>query len=295
MLNNILKVIKYIKVNGFIGFSTAVYKRLFPKRLECYKQYLSLFENKVGLEIGGPSIVFNQNGMFPVYAVADRVDNCNFSHQTVWEGDIKSGATFQYNKHKSPGIQHVCEASNLNLIPSSSYDFVLSSHAIEHVANPLLALSEWIRVVKVGGLLMLVVPHKEGTFDHKREVTPLVHLVADYKEKVTEADLTHLEEILAQHDLSMDPEAGSLEEFKLRSEKNFENRCLHHHVFNTASVVEMINHMNLQILSVEAFRPYHIVVLTRKTEINQSVDNENFRGIYSAPNWTSPFKSDLKG
>ena len=35
-------------------------------------------------------------------------------------------------------------------------------------------------VTGAGGALLLVVPHREGTFDHRRPVTELEHLVADF-------------------------------------------------------------------------------------------------------------------
>lgn len=290
----LIKIYRKLKSHGLVWLINTTYLFIFPHRLTCFKQYKLLFKNKIGLEIGGPSNMFRRSGLIPVYAIATRIDNCNFSHQTIWEGDIKPGETFHYDKHRAPGTQYVGEATNLDHISSDSYDFVLSSHVIEHVANPLQALLEWTRVLKEKGVLMLVVPHKDGTFDHYRPVTSLEHLIEDFDSQVTEDDLTHLEEILSQHDLSMDPEAGDLELFKQRSKRNFENRCLHHHVFNTLSVIEMVNHMRLQILSVEVFKPFHIVVLAQKPTAYQELKNDRFRGINSPLSWISPFQSDYR-
>ena len=38
--------------------------------------------------------------------------------------------------------------------------------------------------------------------------------------------------IYKEHDLSMDTPAGTFEQFRERLMKNYENRCLHHHVFD---------------------------------------------------------------
>ncbi len=119
-------------------------------------------------------------------------------------------------------------------------------------ANPLQALSEWTRVLREEGLLVLVIPHKDGTFDHRRPVTSLAHLIQDFEQQVTEADLTHLEEILRLHDLTKDTGEGDFESFRQRSIKNLDNRRLHHHVSNTSLAVEVIHHIGLQILAVEA-------------------------------------------
>src|SRR3954463_13199512 len=131
----------------------------------CFK-----LKNKIGLEIGGPSHFFQLKGYFPIYAFAKRVDVVNYSTETVWEGSIASGYTYQYYKNKK-GYQYIDEASELSNVKNSSYDFVLSSHSLEHVANPVKALLEWKRVLKPGGILILILPKKESTFDHKRDYT----------------------------------------------------------------------------------------------------------------------------
>ena len=287
------KAYSVLKARGIAGLLSVVYQRAFPDRLKYYSHCKPCFSSRVGLEIGGPSGMFGRRGCIPVYSVAARIDNCNFSRSTVWEGDIREGENFIFSEGKAPGRQYVTEASNLQFIRDSEYDFVLSSHCIEHLANPLQGLTEWIRVLKQDGLLVLVVPHKDGTFDHRRPVTSMEHLIQDFDAQTTERDLTHLEEILKFHDLTRDPDAGTFEAFQERSKRNFENRCLHHHVFDARLAVEVINYMRLQILAVEFFRPYHIVVIAKKLGRDQIVNNDEFRGIGKTPPcWASPFPSD---
>lgn len=43
---------------------------------------------------------------------------------------------------------------------SESKDYVYSSHCLEHVLKPFDCLREWLRVVKVGGFVIIVVPHQ---------------------------------------------------------------------------------------------------------------------------------------
>lgn len=280
------------KALGVTGLLDIALRFIIPRHLACYKHYLPFFQNKIGLEIGGPSGKFKWNGLFPLYTVADRIDNCNFSNNTIWEGSITEGATFHYDNRCKRGNQFIAEATSLPSIPSASYDFVFSSHTLEHIANPLKALSEWTRILKEEGLLVLVVPHKDGTFDHRRPVTSLAHLIQDFEQQITEADLTHLEEILKLHDLARDTGAGDFESFKQRSRQNQENRCLHHHVFDTSLAVELIHHIGLQILAVEVFKPYDIFVVAQKPARGQEVGNEQFRGMDTTPCWHSPFPSD---
>jgi len=288
----IKKIHSKLKADGISGLLGAVYRRVLPHRLTSYQHCKPFFQNKIGLEIGGPSGMFKRSGLLPVYTVAARIDNCNFGHQTVWEGAIKEGATFHYDKRRAPGNQYIAEATNLGHIASASYDIVLSSHTLEHVANPLQALSEWTRALKEKGLLVLVVPHRDGTFDHRRPVTSLAHFIQDFEQQITEGDLTHLEEILRLHDLSKDSLAGDFEAFKQRGKRNLENRCLHHHVFDTRLAVDVIHHLGLQILAVEVRHPHDIFVIAQKPMRGQDVQNDGFRGIHTAPSWLSPFPSD---
>lgn len=66
-------------------------------------------------------------------------------------------------------------------VPDESQDFVVSSHVFEHFNNPVKALLEWDRVVRPGGVIFMIVPHKERTFDAHLPRTKLEHLIADYE------------------------------------------------------------------------------------------------------------------
>lgn len=281
------------KPEGRWSLLTTIYRRILS--YACPKYYphcQTFFQSKVGLEIGGPSSIFKQEGLIPIYPIAARIDNCNFGGQTIWEGVISAGNTFKFDNSKKLGHQYIDEASNLKNIGDAAYDFVLSSHCIEHLANPLQGLSEWMRVLKQGGVLVLVAPHKDGTFDHRRPVSSMAHLIEDFETHIGEDDMTHLEEILRLHDLSKDPGAGDFQSFQDRSKRNVENRCLHQHVFDTRAAVEMVNYMGLQILTVEVLQPFHIIILAQKVNQNQTINNERFRGVDGMPYWRSPFPSD---
>ena len=288
----ITKICNQLHNNGVLGILSKVYKRILPPRLAIYQDYKQYFIGNNGLEIGGPSSIFKHSGLFPVYTIARKIDNCNFSHQTIWEGDLKEGATYVFNKHRDSGNQYISEATNLDNITSSSYDFVLSSHTLEHVANPLLALSEWARTLKENGLLVLIVPHRDGTFDCRRPVTSLTHCIGDFEQTMNEGDMTHLEEILELHDFSKDSVTGGFEAFKQRSMKNIANRCLHHHVFDTRLAVELINYTGLHVLAYDAFNPCHIIVLAQKPMSGEAFQNCRVGDSTSVLRCHSPFPSD---
>lgn len=71
---------------------------------------------------------------------------------------------------------------------SESKDFVVLMHVIEHLANPIKALSEIFRVLKPGGNLAIGVPDKRYTFDRDRPLTQWSTLWDKYLRNVTEPE-----------------------------------------------------------------------------------------------------------
>jgi SAM-dependent methyltransferase len=201
-------------------------------------------QNKTGFEIGGPSE--NTFGSLGVYDIAAKVDVTNFAADTLWEKGLKDGSPFLW-KNQSKGTQYIRDAVDLHGIPNELYDFVAASHVLEHIANPFKALLEWLRILRSGGLLILITPFKGATFDHKRDIVRIEHLINDYHNQTSEADLSHLDEILRLHDLGLDPPAGDPHSFKARSEKNFQNRALHQHVYDQELLYYIFQCLNLDV------------------------------------------------
>lgn len=69
------------------------------------------------------------------------------------------------------------DANEITRFVSKKYDFVFSSHALEHMRDPVRALREWFELLKPGGHLIVLVPdedlYEQGAFpslfnsDHK--------------------------------------------------------------------------------------------------------------------------------
>ena len=225
-----------------------------------FRLYRDCTRGKAGLEIGGPSPTFRPRGVVPVYPLVGSLDNCDFSSTTVW---ADHGRDFHFSPNRPPGKSILADGSQLTPVPSASYDFVLSSHNLEHFANPVKALHEWKRVLRPNGALVLILPFYRNTFDHNRSPTPVSDMLDDYARNVGEDDLSHLPEILEKHDLSRDPGAGSFEDFNRRSLDNFNNRCLHHHVFDQDNSRELLIATGFKVLALEVTYTSHICLLAR--------------------------------
>ncbi len=57
------------------------------------------------------------------------------------------------------------DAQFLPGVDDKSYDFVYSSHCLEHMVDPLIAIDNWLRVLKPGGHLIVTVPD-EDMYEH---------------------------------------------------------------------------------------------------------------------------------
>lgn len=261
------KMYRIFRSRGIAVLAFAVRVRLeslIAGEAKSFKAYTHYFAGKEGIEIGGPSRSLSANGLFPVYPLVASLDNCTFGDVTVWEGRIQEGRTFRFVADKAAGMQYLCEATDMKCFQSAVYDFVLASHVLEHIANPILALNEWKRLLRGRGALVLLLPDRTRTFDHRRPVTTMAHLIDDFATGKAEDDLTHLPEILALHDRVRDPDSGGAESFRMRSQDNFHNRCLHHHVFDLPLAKTLAEYVGLKVVAAETIRPHHILLVAEK-------------------------------
>jgi SAM-dependent methyltransferase len=269
-------------------------RQSFREKLGSIAEYRSHLASKHGIEIGGPSPSFTGSGEFPIYDVLGSLDNCLYSESTIWTGETRQqvGGSYRYHPAKPPGRLIIADATDLRPIANDSYECLLACHCLEHIANPLRALREWKRVLKENGMLLLILPHRDGTFDWRRPPTPLSHMIEDDKNATTEEDVTHLPEILELHDLSKDQEAGTPGQFRERCLANYVTRAMHHHVFDTMTALATVDCAGFKILRVDDLKPCHIIILAERSD--QEVDNQSFLRPQANHLKRSPFPSDRK-
>ncbi len=263
-------------------------------RLRDPEAFLGPLRGGVGLEVGGPSADFAVGGRLPAYGALARVDGVQYAAETFWHGRMEAGE-YHHGGPGGPGRLHILEGGDLGALPAGSYDAVLSSHVVEHLADPIGALRGWVRIVRPGGHLLLVVPHKEGSFDHRRPTTTLAHLREDAERGTGEDDATHVAEALALHDLSRDLPEMTHERRRVELADNLRTRLLHHHVFTTRTVLELLDELGLAIRAVEARWPHDVFALARRPAPGEPRPDHAALLAPGAP-WSaaSPFRADRR-
>ncbi|MDQ8197552.1 class I SAM-dependent methyltransferase [Pelagicoccus enzymogenes] len=136
----------------------------------------------------------------------------------------------------------------------NSLDYVASSHVLEHSANPTKALIEWYRVLRPGGIIYLIVPNKQHTFDRPRKTTSVKHLLEDYFNDTNDKDPSHIDDFCFGIDWTViDPNTPKSEINKEREKHanfyrneliNDREINLHFHVFEPDQLVHYIKSIN---------------------------------------------------
>ena len=257
-----------MKVLAYTKYKFRLVKRFFfPKRIINYKLIRNFVKDKQGIEIGGPSKIFND--IIKIYSVTRELDGVNFSTDTIWQGNIKAGDPYTYGGIKL-GTQYINDATDLNTVKTGQYDYLVSSHCLEHVANPIKALKEWNRVIKDGGMMVLVLPNPEFTFDHKRKRTTFEHILNDYNNNTVEEDETHVQDVIDNCDLSRvyllngNGQTIPYEQHVQYCKDNARLRTLHHHVYTDNVVHRMLETAGFKLVGNEHFVPFHMIYITKK-------------------------------
>jgi len=127
------------------------------------------------------------------------------------------------------------DAATLEGVESESFDFLVSAHVIEHMPDPVGSLKNWLRVIKNGGLLYLIVPDKRAIFDKNRMRTTLEHLILDYEQPSLNRDFEHFLDY-AIHVHGKEGQEAIDDARKLVAE----DYSIHFHVFIPTDIVNLL-------------------------------------------------------
>jgi len=66
-----------------------------------------------------------------------------------------------FDKQDLPGVTIIGDATHMEGVQDNNYDWVYSSHCLEHIQDVHTGLQNWWRILKYGGHLILFVPHRD--------------------------------------------------------------------------------------------------------------------------------------
>lgn len=132
---------------------------------------------KEGLEIGPlDKPIVPKKGSNVLYAdhlATDKLRDKYRGHELVSNGDIED-------------VDIVVGPSGIrDAVGSRRFNYVLASHVIEHIPNPLGWFNEIYGFMEPGGILSLAIPDKRYCFDRLRKVTTAIDWIGAWLQKAT--------------------------------------------------------------------------------------------------------------
>ena len=203
-------------------------KRL-PEQVEVARRAVSeMFVRGRGIEVGAAT------RPFPVGNGAQ-----------VLYGDIRDAEQLKVYFGQKVADQGFIDAQTFRGVADESQDFVISAHVIEHLHDPIGSIVQAMRVLRRGGVHVLVVPDMRFTFDVDRPETDLDHLIADSLDGGTGT----LGQAYREHMLYVHPRMGGdpvpLDEIETHVERGLANKPdIHVHTWTDVSLLRMLEYVS---------------------------------------------------
>ena len=133
----------------------------------------------------------------------------------------------------------------LDKINSDKFNFVYSSHVVEHTPNPISALNDQLRVIKKRGLVYVVIPNKKNTYDKKRKVTPASVLINKFEKNIYDHTIDEALDVVKNtttHNLYESHKDNPLD---MAKKMIIEKQGIHHyHVFDETNTLEILVYLS---------------------------------------------------
>ena len=173
-----------------VGFAEGTHPAGAPKR-----ERLARWLSGNGIEVGA----LHHPLALPAGAHATYVDRMTEAELRRHYPELKG--------EKFAPITVIGNAEDLSSFGDNSLDFVIANHLLEHLENPIRALTEFHRVLHPDGVLYLALPDPRITFDRDRQLTALDHLIDEYRHGTNKTRRAHYLDWALNVDKHPEPEA----------------------------------------------------------------------------------------
>jgi SAM-dependent methyltransferase len=119
----------------------------------------------------------------PYYSPLLNGPNTRYFDVLSREAMISRAAAEGFDGTAAPVIDYVSPTGDLGIVPGGAFDFVLSSHALEHQPDLVSHLHGVERLLRPGGRYLAIVPDKRYCYDHFNPESTIAEIVEAHAEK----------------------------------------------------------------------------------------------------------------
>ena len=178
-----------------------------------------------------------------------------------------------YNK-KIVDTDILLKAPTYSLLDSlaNKVDFVYSSNVFEHHPNPIFSLVDQLNCVVIGGIVYLVIPNKDYTYDRLRKTTDINILIEKYETHNFTNTVEEAHEVITCTDSHPVYDVYKKNPTKYSKEMIDKKEGIHHfYTYNITNLLELINYVKLiisfELLYISADKSSDIHMALEKTDI----------------------------
>ena len=162
-------------------------------------------------------------------------------------------------------VDVIDNGEQLATVADASQDFVIANHFLEHTQDPIATLQNHLRVLRPGGHLYLAIPLKDASFDVRRPVTSIEHLMRDHRDGPEGSLEQHYEEWAALVE-GCAPEQLAERVADLRAR----DYSIHFHVWDEPGLLELMAHLQAELhmpftLKRAKRNHYELILVLQKT------------------------------
>jgi SAM-dependent methyltransferase len=144
-------------------------------------------------------------------------------------------------------VDIVDDGEKLATVADESQDFIVANHMLEHTEDPVGTILNHLSKLRPGGVLFYAVPDKRFTFDFRRPVTPIEHMLADHEEGPERSRAEHFREwcqLVIDHEsdsVGSAEQAASPEWVEKRAQElEAQGYSIHMHVWTQAEFLKLL-------------------------------------------------------
>jgi predicted SAM-dependent methyltransferase len=162
-------------------------------------------------------------------------------------------------------VDLIDNGERLATVADDSQDFLIANHFLEHTQDPIATLQNHLRVLRPGGHLYLAIPLKDASFDVRRPVTSIEHLMHDHREGPEGSLEQHYEEwVTLVEGAAQETLAERVADLRAR------DYSIHFHVWDQPALLELMAHLEAELrlpfrLKRARRNHYELIVILQKT------------------------------